>query len=73
MIGRKIVNIRYLTKAEMEAEYWEGQEPAVVLVLDDGTLLYPSRDEEGNGPGALFERTKDGESYYVFPGGQNNG
>jgi len=30
------------------------------LVLENGTVLYPSRDEEGNGPGAMFGRTKAG-------------
>ncbi len=25
-----------------------------VFELDDGTLIYPSADPEGNGPGAIF-------------------
>ena len=51
--GRTIVGIRNMTPAEMNREYWFG-EPATVLVLDDGSVLYPSQDFEGNGPGAIF-------------------
>lgn len=68
MKGRKIVDVRHMTKAEMEREGWDDYRgPATVLVLDNGTILYPSMDEEGNGPGALFGATKDGEAFYVFP------
>lgn len=31
---------------------WGGR--AVVLELDNGLLVYPACDPEGNGPGALF-------------------
>lgn len=50
--GRTIANVRYTTDAEMRQMMW-GQ-AAVVLVLDDGTELWPSRDDEGNNAGALF-------------------
>ena len=53
--GKKIVAVRPLTKAELKAEGWEGySQTCVCLVLDDGTLLYPSADGEGNHPGAMF-------------------
>jgi len=44
--------MRNMTKAELKREGWDGK--CICLELDDGTILYPSRDEEGNGPGALF-------------------
>ncbi len=57
MIGQTIKAIRPQTDAERDDEYWE--DPAVVIELDNGVLIYPSRDSEGNGPGTLF--VKDGE------------
>lgn len=54
--GKRIVDVRLMTSGEMKSNGWDhcrNREP-VVLVLDDGTLLFASADEEGNGPGALF-------------------
>lgn len=42
-----------------------------MIELDDGTLLFPSQDEEGNGPGAIFGNTK-GEGFYVFAQEEKN-
>jgi hypothetical protein len=50
-----------MTKVEQNAEGW--RRPATVLVLDDGTLLYPSRDGEGNDAGALFGKSPGGEQF----------
>jgi len=33
------------------------------LWLDDGTILYPSSDGEGNRPGALFGKSPDGKIF----------
>ena len=63
LVGKKIVAIRQMTAAELKAEFWDG--PNTCLVLDDGTLLYPSQDEEGNGPGALFGSAK-GQSFMIW-------
>ncbi len=53
--GQKIVSVRWLTKMEAEREGWDtDNRPIIALVLEDGTILYPSRDEEGNGPGEIF-------------------
>lgn len=57
--GKTIEKVRPMTDGELP-EHWHGEHP-VVLVLDDGTKLYPSSDPEGNGPGALFGHNKDGE------------
>jgi len=53
LIGRKIVAVRPMTKKELEVEGWDGGYNTVI-VLDNGERLYPSQDEEGNGPGCIF-------------------
>jgi hypothetical protein len=55
-IGQKIVAINYLRPSIFEQEGWEQRlsHPGVELVLEDGSVLYPSADDEGNGVGALF-------------------
>jgi len=65
LIGKKIVEVRPMTEEELESEGWDGGH-GTVLVLDDGTLLYPSQDEEGNGTGVMFGK-KEGVSFYVLP------
>lgn len=68
MKGRKIVDVRRMTQAEMDREGWQDyHRKPTVLVLDDGTVLYPSQDEEGNGPGALFGHSPKDGAFYVFP------
>lgn len=55
LIGRTIKAVRPMTARELASQGWEDDpHGGIVLILDDGTRLYPSRDEEGNGPGALF-------------------
>jgi hypothetical protein len=51
LVGRKIVSVRYMTKEEVKDCAWFNS--AVILKLDDGTLLYPMADDEGNNAGAL--------------------
>lgn len=67
IVGQRIVEIRDMTDAELDAEGWEpdfhGRPPAIVL--ENGTVLYPSRDEEGNGGGALFGTRPDGVPFGI--------
>ena len=58
--GRTIVATRQMTPVEAADEGWD--RGTIALVLDDGSILYPSRDHEGNGPGALFGRDKQGQT-----------
>jgi hypothetical protein len=38
------------------------------LVLDGGSIIYPSQDEEGNGPGCFFAMDKEMDTaFYIFP------
>jgi hypothetical protein len=67
--GRTIVEARPMNAAELKFEGWKVDRThasPTVLVLDDGTKLYPSRDEEGNGPGALFGTDAKGGGIAVF-------
>ena len=68
LIGRKIVRIRNLTKKELKAMFWGDREPVTVIVLDDGSKLFPMRDYEGNGGGALIRENKEGKGYIVEKG-----
>ena len=49
-----IVAIRQATEKEKAREGWGDFHNVTVIELDNGSLLYPSMDEEGNGPGSLF-------------------
>lgn len=76
LIGQKIVDIRQMTEEEIKEEGWDDgyNSNTAVIVLSKGTILYASRDEEGNGPGVMFGKsneepiainitTKTGETY----------
>lgn len=58
--GRTITDVRYMT--EEEARQWAWYERPLVLILDNGTELFPSRDDEGNGGGALFGQSGDSDA-----------
>ena len=52
LLNKKIVDVRYLTKEEAEDLGWD--ERVVAFQTEDGLWFFPSRDDEGNGGGALF-------------------
>jgi hypothetical protein len=56
--GQMITTVRTMTDTEMLEEGWERRHYESVnptcFVLSDGSILYPSCDEEGNGPGMFF-------------------
>jgi len=60
LVGKRIAQIRTLSREELAAEGWEGthKEPRV-LVLDDGTVIYALSDDEGNDAGVLCMLAKD--------------
>ncbi len=60
LLGLKIADIRSFTKEEIESE-WGGEGYGCVIILENGTWLYASMDDEGNGPGALFRGPKEPE------------
>jgi len=52
LVGLTIKEVRYLTEKEQEVLGWAGA--SLALIFDDGSAVWPSADDEGNGPGALF-------------------
>lgn len=60
--GKRIVEVRYMTPEEVDHLGWSSA--AVVFVLSDGQLIWPSRDDEGNDAGAMFSTY---ENLEVFP------
>ena len=60
ILGETVEAIRDMTDAEMRAEGWyDNLGPPVALELSSGVVIYPSRDAEGNGGGALVGYTED--------------
>src|SRR3972149_2510828 len=67
-LGHIIQDVRDLTKADTDEDGWFLPGRACpVIVLDNGTIIFPSKDREGNGPGALFSKMADGTTIYVDP------
>ena len=65
LVGKAIVAVRYLTEEERAELDWFDR--SVVIQLDDGTLIWPSRDDEGNGAGALFTTLEELPTIPVIP------
>ncbi len=63
LVGQKIKEVRLQTNEEMEKEGWD--RPAEIIVLEDGTKIFPSSDREGNNRGVLFLESPEGESGYL--------
>ena len=57
LVGKKIVQVRYLNKKEMDDLGWD-QTP-LVMFFNDGSYMFPSQDDEGNDGGSLFTSFKD--------------
>lgn len=51
LIGRKIINIRPMSDDEHNRMGWD---KGLILELDNGYVLIPCSDEEGNSGGDLF-------------------
>ena len=51
LLGRTISNIRFMTEEEMNNNGWSQR--GIVFILDDGNIIYPMSDEEGNDSGAM--------------------
>ncbi len=65
LVGRTITAVRYLSTEEANDLGWYSR--CVVLILDDGTQLYPAADDEGNNAGALFTTLADLDIIPVVP------
>ena len=70
LIGLQIVGVRYLREDEVAGLGLS--HTVLVLELSNGSLLFPSTDDEGNDGGAMFGQTKDGGDM-TFPVIRNYG
>lgn len=67
LVGRSIVGVRYLTGEEVERLGWHSR--SVIFELDNGHLVWPSSDDEGNDAGAIFTTDPKGSTLPVLWGG----
>mgnify|MGYP003147483717 FL=1 len=61
--GRKIISVRYMTKKEAEENDMSAR--PLCFKLDDGTIVIPLSDDEGNNGGAF--QTINKEKCYLLP------
>lgn len=54
--NRVIVLVRYMTEEESESLGWDHR--PIVLQLDDGNVVFPAKDPEGNEAGVLYTNDK---------------
>jgi len=64
-VGLKVRKVRHMTNAELGNEGWGDDRTVMVIEFCDGSIIFASRDDEGNGSGTLFGRDKAGEGFYV--------
>ncbi len=55
--------------SQEEADHFGWYSRSVVIELDNGVLLWPSRDDEGNDAGAIFTTDPKGSTLPVLWGG----
>ena len=59
LLGRKIVQVKYVDSEEAKSYMWYKR--PISFTLDNGTRLMVQQDDEGNDGGALWYGNKDGE------------
>jgi len=64
LVGKTIESARWMTKDEAKHLGWYSR--PVVIQFTDGSIAWPSQDDEGNDGGALFGQAKDGDDL-TFP------
>jgi hypothetical protein len=72
IVGSTVVAIRPLTATERDQQGWTqdlgipDRDVALAIVFSNGTLVFASRDPEGNGPGVLFgHHQPSGKDFYL--------
>ena len=56
LVGRTIESVRYLTPSLADELDWSMR--PLIIRLDNGTVIYPTSDDEGNNGGALHTTIK---------------
>ena len=52
LVGKKIIKVEYFPKDMMEDMMWHSR--PITLHLDDGSIITPQMDDEGNDGGAML-------------------
>lgn len=61
--GRKIIEVRYMTRKE--ADDWGWYKRPLVFLLDNKSFLVPMRDDEGNDGGAIHSTAVEHGGYTI--------
>jgi hypothetical protein len=61
--GKTIQRVRYMSQKEVEDNMWYKR--GVVIHFTDGSIAYPSADDEGNDSGVIFGIDKDSKEYVL--------
>lgn len=62
--NRTIISVRYVTEEEVTDNYFAKR--GLQIMLDNGVILYPMQDDEGNDFGAIHYQVKNG-THSVLP------
>lgn len=67
LIGKRLVDIRPMTKDEIDDQCWPDKfyNKPIALEFEDGTTIFAARDGEINGPGVFFGTTSDHKSFRI--------
>ena len=52
LLNKKIIKVEYMDSKEAKNAMWDNR--PVRIILEDGTNIFPMRDDEGNDGGALW-------------------
>ena len=69
LVGKKIIKVEYFSNKEAEESMWYSR--PLCFQLDDGTWVYPMRDDEGNDGGAIGVASKDGSDTFPVLGAED--
>jgi hypothetical protein len=58
LLGRTIIKVKWLSPKESEKLLGWNDQPCEIF-LDNGTILTPSADDEGNNAGAIFTNIEE--------------
>jgi len=57
LVGKKIVDVQYVTQDEVDDQDWSRR--PIAIQLDDGNWLVPMSDDEGNDGGSITTTFED--------------
>jgi|7_EtaG_2_1085326.scaffolds.fasta_scaffold51243_2 hypothetical protein len=65
LVGKTIKSVEYLSISEMEHALWYNR--PLVITFNDGSILIPQTDDEGNDGGALYYYDTKGNVNQTIP------